>query len=92
MARFHINPETGEPGRCYAQTDESCRFKNVSEHFESAAEARASYEEEMESRENHSELKGHSKLRTFADLRAELLEKGLALEAIMDERRRQEKL
>lgn len=76
MANFHINPETGEPGKCSA-AEGNCPFKDVSEHFESAAEARESYEKEMESEEKYEELKGLSKdlINTTLKLRAELDER-----------------
>lgn len=44
--RFHINPETGEPGRCTAVTN--CRFGLASDgHHSSATDAREAYEETM---------------------------------------------
>lgn len=46
MAKFHVNPNTGEPGPCRAV--HQCRF-GVSEdkHFNSPEEARADYENKM---------------------------------------------
>jgi hypothetical protein len=44
MAKFHVNPETGDPGKCSAE-DGRCPFGG--EHFESEAEARNSYESSM---------------------------------------------
>lgn len=44
MAKFHINPETGDPGKCSAE-DGKCPFGG--EHFASEAEARKSYEVSM---------------------------------------------
>ena len=76
MANFHINPETGEPGKCSA-AEGNCPFKDVSEHFESMAEARDSYEKEMESREKYEELRSMAK---------DLIDTTLALRAELDER------
>lgn len=43
MTRFHINPETGVPGRCKATI--SCRFGDINtDHYGSADKARAAYE------------------------------------------------
>lgn len=45
--RFHINPETGDPGKCRAK--HSCPFGDLErEHYGSADEARAAYEKQME--------------------------------------------
>lgn len=44
MARYHINPRTGDPGACSARI--SCPFGNLeSDHFDSKEDARAAYEE-----------------------------------------------
>lgn len=54
MARYHINPETGNPNICRAKTPESCRYSTedtVAEHFDSKDEARAAYEKQMEQEE-----------------------------------------
>lgn len=45
MTLYHIN-NAGNAGTCYAQTEESCRFKR--EHFPTMEEARAHYEKENE--------------------------------------------
>lgn len=46
MANFHINPETGDPGRCIAV--KRCKYKaDESQHFSTKDEARAAYEEKM---------------------------------------------
>lgn len=43
MSRYHINPNTGQPGRCSAVI--SCPFGDAeSDHYDSAAEARSAYE------------------------------------------------
>lgn len=47
MAKFHINPETGDAGSCKA-TQGKCPFGGESEHYPSADEARAAYEQESE--------------------------------------------
>lgn len=43
--RFHINPQTGNPGVCRAKY--SCRFGGSEEHFDSKVEAREDYEMRM---------------------------------------------
>ena len=43
MAKFHINPESGDAGSCQA-TQGKCPFGADSEHYESATEARAASE------------------------------------------------
>lgn len=78
MAKFHINPETGEPGKCSA-AEGNCPYKDVSNHFDSAADARKGYEEEMEARAKYEEL---------TNLAGELIEKTLALRAVLDERQK----
>lgn len=46
MPLYHLNPKTGEPGRCRAMV--SCPFGDLdSGHFPSAAAARAAYEEQQ---------------------------------------------
>lgn len=45
MARFHINPVTGEPGQCRAQ--QACPFGGANEHFDSRSEAMEHFEEVM---------------------------------------------
>lgn len=43
MARFHINPKTGNPGKCSAT--KSCPFGDISEeHYDSPERARSAYE------------------------------------------------
>lgn len=42
MAKYHINPETGNPGKCTAQV--KCRFGGDAAHYGSAEEARSAYE------------------------------------------------
>lgn len=44
MSRFHINPESGEPGECSAE-EGKCPFGG--EHYDSKQEARKAYEESM---------------------------------------------
>lgn len=43
MAKFHINPSTGNPGECSA-TVKDCPYGSPDEHYGSADEARAAYE------------------------------------------------
>lgn len=43
MAKFHINPSTGNPGECSA-TVKDCPYGSADEHYGSAEEARAAYE------------------------------------------------
>lgn len=45
MAKFHINPATGNPGACKALR--ACPFGGQSEHFDSIEEAREAYETAM---------------------------------------------
>lgn len=47
MPKFHINPETGNPGPCSAKIQ--CRFGSESEHYNSPDEARIAYEEKQSS-------------------------------------------
>jgi hypothetical protein len=47
MPKFHINPETGNPGPCSAKIQ--CRFGSESEHYNSPDEARVAYEEKQAS-------------------------------------------
>lgn len=46
MARFHLNPTTGEPGPCRARV--ACPFGTPGEHFSSSETARSAYEALME--------------------------------------------
>lgn len=51
MTKFHINPETGEPGRCVALI--KCKYgQSEDAHFESKFAAREHYEEMMKDK-NH---------------------------------------
>lgn len=43
MAKFHINPTTGEPGKCSAKSG-GCPFAGEDQHFASPAEARQAFE------------------------------------------------
>ena len=46
MTRWHVNPETGDVGKCRAQT--SCPFGDLdTAHYSSKAEARQAYEDSM---------------------------------------------
>lgn len=46
MVKFHINPETGKPGMCTA-SERPCLYGEDTPHFQSAAEARITYEQVM---------------------------------------------
>jgi len=45
MKRFHINPETGEPGVCVAKV--KCRFGGEGDHYPSEKDARQAFERKM---------------------------------------------
>lgn len=48
--RYHINPKTGRPNICRAQTPERCEYAQngeVPEHYDTKEEARAGYEKSM---------------------------------------------
>ena len=45
MAKYHINPNTGNPGKCHAFF--RCPFGSAHEHYSSAEEARSAYEAAM---------------------------------------------
>jgi hypothetical protein len=47
MARYHINPETGNPGKCSAQAG-NCPFGDDLAHYSSPEEAREAYEVDQE--------------------------------------------
>lgn len=44
MAKFHINPKTGEPGKCSADNG-NCPFGSADQHYTSIDAARAAFEE-----------------------------------------------
>lgn len=46
MAKYHINPETGKPGRCRASAGK-CPFAGDSLHYETVKAARAGFENTM---------------------------------------------
>lgn len=46
MAKYHINPRTGNPGICRARLQ--CRFGGAGSHFATKEEARADYEDSQE--------------------------------------------
>lgn len=53
MARYHINPETGNPGICRT-TPERCLFRDSNpEHYDTREEARAAYEASQEALAQH---------------------------------------
>lgn len=44
MSRYHISPETGNPGVCKAKT--KCRFGDINnDHYDSEKDARKAFEE-----------------------------------------------
>jgi hypothetical protein len=45
--RYHINPETGDPGLCRAK--QQCRFGDFESHYATADEARLEFEKSMAS-------------------------------------------
>lgn len=45
MARYHVNPETGEPGVCKSET--ACRFGSEAAHYQTEGDARQAYEASM---------------------------------------------
>lgn len=47
MATYHINPKTGNPGRCRAELG-NCPFGGAEEHYDSVESAAKAYEERME--------------------------------------------
>lgn len=48
MARYHVNPKTGNPGLCAAK--QSCPFGSLdSDHYDSSIEAREAYEKSQAS-------------------------------------------
>lgn len=46
MARYHINPRTGSPGKCSAMS-RACPFGGESEHYDSQEEAYSAFESSM---------------------------------------------
>ncbi len=60
MATYHINPETGDVGRCSA-TKGGCPYGSLDEHYTSAAGARKAYEASKSSFESK-ELEGYFSL------------------------------
>lgn len=46
MPKYHINPQTGDPGVCTAKI--ACRYGSSTEHYDSVDSARAHYERNME--------------------------------------------
>lgn len=49
MAMFHVNPKTGDVGKC-AATQGKCPFGSLDDHFTSSAAARAAYEVSQEAK------------------------------------------
>jgi hypothetical protein len=64
MAKYHINPTTGNPALCKAK--HQCRFGDIeTDHFESFDEARAAYEKTIEGTEAW--LENHRKEDSYID-------------------------
>lgn len=45
--RIHFNPNTGDTGKCGAKTEDGCPFRDESDHYATAGEARDAYETYM---------------------------------------------
>lgn len=56
MAKFHINPATGNPGRCLARSG-NCPFGGEDAHYSTKEEARLAYEQQMERNSPQTESK-----------------------------------
>jgi hypothetical protein len=50
MSKYHINPITGQPGKCTA-SKKPCRFGKADKHFNTRAEAQESYEKSQETQQ-----------------------------------------
>lgn len=85
MAKFHINPETGNPGSCSAQTG-NCPFGSDDEHYTSAEAARTAYEKQMDS-ESFSVVRDRDKVRAMKAIAQELIDTTLARKAALDARK-----
>jgi hypothetical protein len=68
MARYHINPKTGNPGICRAK--EQCPFGDASNHYDSKEEAHKAYEQSQQTFSNFMTKsnmpKQHAKARIIA--------------------------
>jgi hypothetical protein len=49
MAKYHINPSSGDPSQCRARAG-NCPFGSDDEHYGSSTEARVAYEEQMQAK------------------------------------------
>lgn len=85
MAKFHINPGTGNPGSCSAQAG-NCPFGNDDEHYTSEEAARAAYEKQMDS-ESFSVVRDRDKVRAMKAIAQELINTTLARKAALDARK-----
>lgn len=77
MAKYHVNPETGKPNQCNAQTPEACLYYNAetrteAPHFSSEPEARK-YVENMLSNEYNDNGKRKNQIENLT----ETIHKGL---------------
>lgn len=73
MAKFHVNPETGEASKCRATIN--CPFGSEDQHFESRARAQLVYETQMKSYEEFKESP-LGKLDTASDNAIQALQRG----------------
>ncbi len=49
MAKYHVNPTTGEAGKCRAR--HNCPYGGENEHYSTAADARKAFEKYMDGKE-----------------------------------------
>ncbi len=76
MARFHINPETGNPGSCSAR-EGNCPFGSDDEHYTSEVAARQAYEKQMDS-ESFSTFRDKNSVKSMKAIAQELIDTTLA--------------
>lgn len=85
MAKFHINPDSGNPGSCSAQAG-NCPFGSDDEHYTSEDAARAAYERQMDS-ESFSVVRDRDRVRAMKAIAQELIDTTLARKAALDARK-----
>lgn len=78
MAKFHINPETGNPGQCSASKHQ-CPFGDANDHYDSPEAARAAYETMMASVTDMFPAKSRTPEEVFAIIKGDDREAKLAL-------------
>jgi hypothetical protein len=70
MARYHLNPQTGDPGICRAK--KNCPFGDMkSEHYDSKRSARAAYESQMAFKEEKRVQRANSRKLNWNSLTAD---------------------